>query len=157
MEDAFLRNGPMWGLIAATAVALALFVSFNETKDEPRNGLAFGCYQAVEAPNILLDERGLQVLQPGFPRMDFRVEKAKAGIFLNPMKAVIVEKVGSRNLFGIGSRKQMKSFGFFRQGPDGRYPVFDENRLNSFTISTVDAEVLAFERVSTAKCRISKK
>lgn len=147
-ESAF---GWIYYLAIAGMVAGFLFMG-PEPVPEPRSHTVFGCYASASAPAIILDAQGLQIQQPGFPRIGFHLERLKTGIALTAEAPISAVVDGDHYRFSIDRHGAGRYLNFFNVINGRGYGAFDENALSRFSMLAEDGAYLVYERAASGSC-----
>lgn len=139
---------------AAIGLAIASIAIFQlSDKPDPANSRAYGCYVSDAAPAILLDQTGMTILQPGFSRILYHLERHKTAITLVADAPIQANRSGNRYIYsfyhpGVGE------FLDFHHVIDGhQYGQFDETQLSSFSMLANDYVELTYNKAPRGKCQ----
>lgn len=134
--------------VAAVFIMIAVFQPF--AKPEPKAARTYGCYAADGAPAIRLDATGMHVLQKGFPRIPFHIERHKMAITLTADAPIRADRTDGRYLYSM-YRPGIGTYLEFRRADDGA-GEFDEARLSRFVMTATDGTDLIYDRTSPDGC-----
>lgn len=145
--------GLRWVCVAGTA-ALIGAVLFLRPKPmpPPKNATVFGCYTASLGPPIILTEDGMKILQSGFPRIGFHLERHKNGIALTAEVGIAAKPIGGRYVYNIVQPGKGLYLYFFKIIDGRRYGVLDERELSQFTMLSTDGIYLSYKKTSGTSC-----
>ncbi|RYF08476.1 MAG: hypothetical protein EOO77_25105 [Oxalobacteraceae bacterium] len=91
-----------FGYVAALGFAMALIAFFQPfARPEPANSHAYGCYVSTAASHIYLDQFGMTILQPGFARFPYHLERHKTAIALTADAPIQADRVGARYVYSL--------------------------------------------------------
>lgn len=141
------------GYFAAIGLAIVLIAIFQPlTKPPPANPRAYGCYIADAAPSIRLDQSGMNILQAGFPRIKFHLERHKTGITLTADALIQAIKSDGKYVYSMYSPGEGWYLDFCHIVNGRYYGEFDENKLAMFTMLTQDGNEIVYAKTVPAKC-----
>ncbi len=137
-------------------VLLPLFVAAFWFKPSPPpplpNTLAFGCYSTGDGPKVRLDADGMQVLQSGFPRISYHLERSKQGIVLSVDAPIDVEQTASGHRFMLAGTGAGRYLPFYRLVNGQWYAVFQAADIERFRMASRNGSSVVFEPVPTGHC-----
>ncbi len=143
-----------WGYYAAIAVFVAVIAIFQPfTKPPPPNSRAYGCYVAYTAPSIRLDKNGMNILQKGFPRVAFHLERHKTAITLTADAPIQANWSGSRYIYSMYHPGDGWYIDFQHVVDGKRYGEFDETQLSMFAMLARNGFEIIYSKASPAKCK----
>lgn len=139
---------------AIPAVLLPVVVAafwFKPNTPPPSNAVAFGCYSTRNGPNVRLDADGMHILQPGFPKISYKIELSKQGLLLSVDQPINAHRTASGYRFTIDG-KGVGYLPFYRM-QDGRwYGVFAAADIDRFRMTVEGGTSIVFEPVSAENC-----
>jgi hypothetical protein len=139
--------------IGVLAVIVALTIQFmRKPAPPPPNATVFGCYAAVAAPSIMLDETGMFVNQEGFPRIGFHLERHKQGIALTAEAPIYAEPGPDGYRYSVATRGIGRFLEFYRVIDGQVYGVFETEELGPFRMLANDGRFLPYERTDQERC-----
>lgn len=136
---------------AAVFLGAALFLG-PKPKPQPSSSLAYGCYTTPQAPFILLDQRGMAILQPGLPIMGFHLERQKTGIALTSEAPISANSAGNGYSYSIDKRGIGTYLSFYKIIDGRSYGVFDETDLNAFQMLAMNGQYLTYRKAELDDC-----
>jgi hypothetical protein len=134
-------------------VGVALYTSTRPRAPDPSNSKAFGCYTTENAAPILLDAKGMAILQSVAIRIKYHIERTKTGIALTADAPIAAEPMGNRYTFVIKPPGEGWHLDFFNVIDGRRYGVFDENQLSQFSMLALDGTYLPYSKAPLDACR----
>lgn len=142
-----------WGSYAAIAFGIAMVAIFQPlAKPDPPNFRAYGCYVADAAPAIRLDKNGMSILQKGFPRVGFHLERHKTAITLTADAPIQAEFVNNRYLYSMYDPGEGWYLDFRRIENGRRYGQFDETQLSMFEMLSRNGVNIIYNKTSLDRC-----
>ena len=142
-----------WGYLAAIALTIAFVAIFQPfAKPPPPNSAAYGCYVADGAPSILLDPRGMSILQKSFPRIPFHLERHKTAITLTADAPIQADLVGSRYFYSMYHPGEGWYIDFQRVEGGRRYGEFNERQLSMFAMLARDGGEIIYNKAPFESC-----
>lgn len=142
-----------WGYYVAIAFAIAIAAFFRVVaQPPPSNSMAYGCYVADAAPSIRLDQNGMSILQVGFPRIGFHLERHKTAITLTADAPIQAVRSGDRYVYSMYHPGVGWYLDFQHVENGRRFGEFDETRLSMFEMLARDGTDILYNKMSPAKC-----
>ncbi len=155
-QDEFTKFLRFMPLVLIASFAGFIFFQPSERPDPARN-LAFGCYEATNAPRIMIDAVGVHADQAGVAATPFAVKRIKPGIALSLERPFPLEAPEGRYRFGA-VRQGSDILVPFRTVRDGRvYSVQSESRLERFELWARDDTVIVYTAVDARRCMAAKR
>ena len=142
-----------WLPIGVGVAIIAFLATRPAPKPAPPNSTIFGCYVAPDAPAILLDQRGMHILQSGFPSIPFHIERLKTGIALTADAPIRADPTSEGYRYAINQRGIGLFMSFYRVQNGQSYGVFDDNVLDRFGMLASDGKILGYEPARMDQCR----
>lgn len=140
------------GVVGAVVfLGAALFLT-PKAKPAPSDAAAYGCYKTEQAAPILLDQRGMSILQIGFPVIGFHLERHKTGIALTSEAPISANPQGGTYLYSIDKRGIGTFLRFYKVINDRSYGVFDEAEIGAFQMLATDGQYLAYRKTDSSQC-----
>jgi hypothetical protein len=142
-----------WGYYAAIALAVAGIAIFQPfAKPPPPNSAAYGCYTADAAPAILLDQKGMSILQQGFPRIPFHLERHKTAITLTADAPIQADLVRDRYIYSMYHPGEGWYMDFQHVEGGRRYGQFDERQLSMFEMLARNGTDIIYRKEPVETC-----
>ena len=142
-----------WLYIAGVVAMVGAFLFLRpKPTPPPTKAKVFGCYTTPLGPPIMLTADGMKILQSGFPRIGFHLERHKQGIALTAEAPIAAKPVGGRYLYSIVQPGEGLFLNFFKIIDGRRYGVFEERELTQFAMLSADGIYLPYRRASDASC-----
>ena len=142
-----------WGQYAAVAFVIAGIAFFQPfAKPPPPNFRAYGCYIANEAPSIRLDEAGMSILQKGFPRIGYHLERHKTAITLTADAPIQADLSGDRYVYSMYHPGEGWYLDFQHVVDGRRYGQFDETQLSMFAMLPRDGPEILYHKTALDQC-----
>ena len=146
------------GYIAAIGLAIALIAIFQPfARPEPASSRAYGCYISDVAPSIRLDQSGMTILQPGFARFGYHLERHKTSITLTADAPIQADRVGERYVYSLYHPGVGTFLNFYHVKGGRKYGQFDETKLSSFAMLANDYTELNYRKAAPGECQPSAK
>lgn len=141
------------GYFAAIGSIVLLIAVFQPlAQPPPNNARAYGCYVADAAPSIRLDQEGMHILQTGFPRIGYHLERHKTAITLTadaPIQAIPSAGKYLYSMYSPGEGWYLD----FKHVVNGRYyGEFDETKLAMFEMLAQDGRYIIYSKSSPSNC-----
>lgn len=137
-------------------VLLPLFIAALWFKPSTRpplsNALAFGCYSIGNGPNVRLAADGMHILQPGFPKIGYKIERSKQGVVLSVDQPIDAYLTASGYRFTIAGTSTGRYLPFYRMQGGRWYGVFEVADIDRFRMTTKDGTSIVFEPVQAQNC-----
>jgi hypothetical protein len=151
-SDPFLMLGRA---IAVLVCCVFVWLIMHQMRPAPLNSSAYGCYVSDSAPPILLDAKGMKVLQEGVPLMGFHLERHKGGLVLTTHNWLDTYPADGGYLFR-GGRDTGRFVPFFIMQNERISGVSDESKLNAFRIRNQDGSFLIYLDSDSRNCTVSQ-
>ena len=142
-----------WLYLASAAAMIGAFVFLRpKPVPPPENAVAFGCYVTPSSAPIKLAADGMTIMQEGFPRIGFHLERHKTGIVLTAEALIVARPDNGRYVYSIAQRGEGLYLDFFRIDGGRSYGVFDERELLQFNMLASDGVYLPYRRDVDSVC-----
>lgn len=145
--DWFFRIMPI-GVVIVLVYALW---AAPEPKPPPENSAVFGCYLADDAPPILLNEEGMQIMQEGFLRIGYHLV-SRRGLKLTAEAPISANLTTDGYRYSINERGAGTFLDFYKVINGKVYGVFDEQDLGPFRMLAMDGRYLPYREASMSHC-----
>jgi hypothetical protein len=143
-----------WGYYAAIALVIALIAIFQPSAKPPLpNSRAYGCYVADAAPSVRLDRDGMSILQSGFRRIGFHLERHKTAVTLTADAPIQAYRSGNRYYYSLYNPGIGTFLDFKRIENDHLYGQLDESQLSSFAMLANDGTEILYSKTSLDSCQ----
>ena len=119
---------------------------------DPANNKAFGCYTTTQAAPILLNKRGMTILQRVPIPIGYHLERHKTGIALTADSPIAAEPAGTKYVFSIRPPGDGWYLDFFNEIKGHSYGDFDESDLRQFTMLAMDGKYLPYRKAPPSDC-----